>query len=51
MRRIAGLFFALAVCASTVAAATGDFGRIEGADYRLDVPQNWNRELIVFYHG
>ena len=51
MRRIAGLFFALAVCAGTVAAATGDFGRLEGADYRIDVPQNWNRELIVFYHG
>jgi pimeloyl-ACP methyl ester carboxylesterase len=51
MRGIAGLFVALAACASTVAAPTSDFGRLEGADYRIDVPQNWNHELIVFYHG
>ena len=28
-----------------------DIGEIEGAAYRIDVPENWNRELIVYFHG
>lgn len=23
----------------------------DGASYRIDIPANWNRELIVYYHG
>jgi pimeloyl-ACP methyl ester carboxylesterase len=53
MRAIAKLFFVFVACcaASTVAAQSSDFGRLEGADYRIDMPRNWNHELIVFYHG
>jgi pimeloyl-ACP methyl ester carboxylesterase len=26
-------------------------GTLEGAAYRIDVPKDWNRSLVVFYHG
>jgi len=26
-------------------------GTLQGASYRIDIPANWNRQLIVFYHG
>jgi hypothetical protein len=28
-----------------------DIGKRDGVDYRIDIPQNWNHELVVFYHG
>jgi pimeloyl-ACP methyl ester carboxylesterase len=28
-----------------------EVGLIDGADYRIDVPVNWNHSLVVFYHG
>lgn len=31
--------------------AITEFGRLVGSDYRIDIPANWNHELIVFYHG
>ena len=49
MRGIAGLCFVLVACGS--AAAPVDIGRHEGADYRIDIPPNWNHEVIMFYHG
>ncbi|MFT3790779.1 MAG: alpha/beta hydrolase [Rudaea sp.] len=26
-------------------------GARDGASYRIDIPKNWNHELIVYYHG
>ena len=26
-------------------------GTLDGADFRIDLPQNWNHALVVFYHG
>jgi len=31
--------------------ATTEIGTLEGAGYRIDVPAEWNRGLVVFYHG
>jgi len=28
-----------------------DIGKHDGVEYRIDVPQDWNHELVVFYHG
>lgn len=28
-----------------------EVGTLNGADYRIDVPNNWNHKLIVYYHG
>ena len=33
------------------AEAVIDVGTLQGASYRIDIPANWNHELIVFYHG
>jgi pimeloyl-ACP methyl ester carboxylesterase len=33
-----------------VAVAT-QFGELDGAAYRIDIPANWNHELVVYYHG
>jgi pimeloyl-ACP methyl ester carboxylesterase len=44
------------LCASAAniapAAATRiEFGTQAGASWRIDVPKNWNHELVVYYHG
>ena len=31
--------------------ATTEIGTIDGAAYRIDIPREWNRGLVVFYHG
>ena len=28
-----------------------EVGVLGNAEYRIDVPSNWNRSLVVFYHG
>jgi pimeloyl-ACP methyl ester carboxylesterase len=42
-------------CAAEPAAkspdATTEIGKLAGTPYRIDVPANWNRGLVVFYHG
>ena len=30
---------------------TTEVGDLNGAAYRIDVPQNWNGSLVVYYHG
>ncbi len=41
-----------AVAAQPMPARPGvEMGMLEGAAYRMDIPANWNRNLIVFYHG
>lgn len=32
-------------------AATTEMGTLGGAAYRIDIPKDWNRNLVVFYHG
>lgn len=50
---ILGLVCATHAYAADKAAGTPavETGVLEGASYRIDVPANWNHELIVFYHG
>jgi len=31
--------------------ATTEMGTLEGAAYRIDIPKDWNKNLVVFYHG
>jgi pimeloyl-ACP methyl ester carboxylesterase len=31
--------------------AKTEFGRLQGAEFRIDVPENWNHGLVVYYHG
>lgn len=47
------LLVLLALLAGPVAAQSTktEFGMIDGAEYRIDVPEKWNRELIVYFHG
>ena len=40
-----------ALAASSEKGATSEIGELAGASYRIDIPADWNRELIVFYHG
>lgn len=35
----------------TVPSGVTEVGVLYGAEYRIDVPANWNRGLVVFYHG
>jgi len=56
MHTLASLFCALAACASCAAADVAklpitDIGKRDGVAYRIDIPANWNHELVMFYHG
>ena len=31
--------------------ARADFGRLGGAVYRIELPEHWNRRLVLFMHG
>jgi hypothetical protein len=31
--------------------ATADFGRLGGAVYQIEVPEKWNRRLVLYMHG
>ncbi len=33
------------------AAGTTEVGTLSGTPYRIDIPANWNRSLIVYFHG
>jgi pimeloyl-ACP methyl ester carboxylesterase len=37
--------------ATLVPTQSVDVGSLKGASYRIDVPANWNHELVVFFHG
>jgi pimeloyl-ACP methyl ester carboxylesterase len=39
------------VCATTFAAPQLELGQINGAAFRIDVPENWNGELVLYCHG
>ena len=47
-------FFALLLAASfgvAHAAPVTDNATLDGVAYRIDIPDEWNHELVVFYHG
>ncbi|MET0230611.1 MAG: alpha/beta hydrolase, partial [Rhodanobacteraceae bacterium] len=56
--RIAAALLSL-LCAGAFAAtpevapgnAKPEFGTLEGAAYRVDVPEKWNGSVVVFFHG
>jgi pimeloyl-ACP methyl ester carboxylesterase len=37
--------------ASIPAQAKTEFGKLQGAEFRIDVPDNWNHGLVVYCHG
>ena len=41
----------IAVCAACNVQAKTEFGTLQGAQFRIDVPENWNHGLVVYYHG
>jgi len=55
MRTLAALFCALVFVSSHAADVAKlpvtDIGRHDGVAYRIDIPANWNHELVMFYHG
>jgi pimeloyl-ACP methyl ester carboxylesterase len=36
---------------ATSATGTTEVGVLNGAEYRIDVPANWNHALVVYFHG
>jgi pimeloyl-ACP methyl ester carboxylesterase len=59
MHALARWCFVVAIFANNAVAAPPsadagpivDVGTLQGASYRIDIPANWNHQLIVFYHG
>jgi pimeloyl-ACP methyl ester carboxylesterase len=37
--------------ASCPAQAKAEFGQLNGAAFRIDIPEPWNRGLVIYYHG
>jgi pimeloyl-ACP methyl ester carboxylesterase len=37
--------------ATRIAHAKTEFGRLQNAEFRIDVPDQWNHGLVVYYHG
>ena len=50
MKRISAVLAVLSVCL-TLAQAKTEFGKLDGAEFRIDVPDSWNHGLVVYYHG
>lgn len=49
MKRSPVLFFVLWFCLALQAKT--EFGKLQGAEFRIDVPDDWNHSLVVYYHG
>ena len=49
--RIAAFGLLLASLPAFAQTATTEVGVTSGADYRVDMPANWNHSLVVYYHG
>lgn len=48
------VFLTLAIlvsCACAQAQPTIETGTLAGAAYRIDIPPDWNRRVVVFFHG
>ncbi len=46
-----GVITATRAASQAPAAAKVDLGEINGSNYRIDMPQNWNGGLVVYCHG
>jgi len=42
-----GLLLLLLLLVLTTANAKTEFGKLQGAEFRIDVPDNWNHGLVV----
>ena len=54
MRLFCGVLLALTIFASyahTEPQPATEIGTLAGAAYRIDVPPDWNRRVVVFFHG
>lgn len=51
MRLGSGLIFALTFAFALIAAPRTDTGEINGAKFRIDIPENWNGGLVMYCHG
>ncbi len=49
MTRSRLLFVVLWMCMAVHAKT--EIGKLQGAEFRIDVPGNWNHGLVVYYHG
>ena len=51
--KITRILLAIVFAGSAIAAgqARTDIGTINGAQYRIDIPANWNHGLVVYCHG
>ncbi|MGC2197737.1 MAG: prolyl oligopeptidase family serine peptidase [Terriglobales bacterium] len=49
-QRFFPILFVLSALVSPAHAKT-EFGKLQGAEYRIDVPANWNHGLVVYCHG
>ena len=49
MRRFA--LALLVLCGCVPAYAKREFGKLQGAEFRIDIPDDWNHGLVVYYHG
>jgi pimeloyl-ACP methyl ester carboxylesterase len=43
------VLLSLALCLA--AQAKTEFGKLDKAQFRIDIPDNWNHGLVVYYHG
>lgn len=39
------------LAAATSSYAKTEFGKLQGAEFRIDLPNNWNHGLVVYCHG
>src|ERR1700747_1722130 len=52
MKKPVILLFCAALCISTaIAEAKTELGDINGAKFRIDVPEKWNGGLVIYCHG
>ncbi len=45
------LVLGLLLLACSFACAKTETGELKGVPYRIDMPDNWNHKLVVYYHG
>lgn len=48
---LAAVLAAVPALAAAHAGTKTEFGEIDGAAYRIDIPENWNGGLVVYCHG
>ncbi len=50
MKQICLIVAICSICVG-IAQAKTEFGKINGAAFRIDVPDDWNHGLVIYYHG